>query len=334
MATIKIRNIVNKVLNMETKRERRYYYDEQKGWYIDYGEYIEVPQTLCKYYALSDNSVDALTNLYVYATHPNQLNDPFDCDVDLIQMDNTDDIRILLGNNPSLYAQFIDMCGGNEDTLKSIAPELFKVVFYRKCGVLSLCKSCESKQMWALYANNNGFCVEFDHTSFPFKHSGPFLMDYRETLETKSTSRLGGVPQAALYQTNVKTSEWAYEQEWRILISNPEGLDMKSYGESIYNINLGDEHDRKFRYPLCAIKNIYLGINFLGEDSCTISNNAEWEIMYQTECHQSKILDFLASTHIPTKFAVKARLNALDFIPIVVIKLNQQKYRLIATPLQ
>lgn len=318
---------------MATKRERRYYYDAQNGWYIDYGEDIEIPPTLFKYYALSDNSVDALTNFYVYATHPNQLNDPFDCDVDLIQMDSTDEIRILLGN-PSIYAQFLDMCGGDESTLKGIAPKLFKVVFYRKCGILSLCKSCNSKQMWSLYANNNGFCVEFDHTSFPFKHSGPFLMDYRETLETKSTSLLGGVPVAALYQTNVKTSEWAYEQEWRILISNPEGLDMKSYGESIYNFNFGDEHDRKFRYPLCAIKNIYLGINFLGEDSCVISHNTEWEVMYQEECHQSKILDFLASTHIPTKLAVKAGLNVLNFISVVVVKLNQQKYRLIATPQQ
>lgn len=315
---------------METKRERRYYYDEQKGWYIDYGEEISIPATLFKYYALSDNSVDALTNLYVYATHPNQLNDPFDCDADLIQMDRLEDVKKLLDN---LYEVYLNMYGNNVNALMSASSQLFRVAFYRKCGILSLCQSCRSEQMWALYANNNGFCVEFDHTSFPFKHSGPFWMDYRETLDTKSTSLLGGVPQAALYQTNVKTSEWAYEQEWRVLISNPEGLDMKSYGKSIYNFNFGDEHDRKFRYPLCAIKNIYLGINFLGEDSCTISNNAEWEVMYQTECHQSKILDFLASTHIPTKFAVKAGLNVLDFIPVIVIKLNQQKYRLIATHL-
>lgn len=311
---------------METKKERKYYYDEQKGWYIDYGEDIEVPQTLCKYYALSDNSVDALTNLYVYATHPNQLNDPFDCDVDLIQMDRLEDVQKLLGN---LYDVYLNMYGGDVNALMSASAQLFRVVLYRKCGILSLCQSYNSKQMWSLYTNNNGFCIEFDHKSFPFKHYGPFLIDYRETLETKCTSRLGGIPQAALYQTNVKTSEWTYEQEWRILISNPNEADMKSYGESIYNFNFGNEHDRKFRYPLHSIRSIYLGIHFFGEDIYTISDNTEWEVMYQTECYQSKILDFLVNTNIPTKWALKTGLGIMEFISIQVLKLNHNSYRLI-----
>lgn len=183
--------------------------------------------------------------------------------------------------------------------------------------------------MWSLYANNNGFCIEFDYTSFPFKHYGPFSVDYRETLETKYTSQFGGVPQAALYQTNVKTLEWAYEQEWRILISNPNEVDMKSYGESIYNFNFGNEHNRKFRCPLHTIKSIYLGFSFFGENIDTILDNTEWEVMYQTECYQSKILDFLVNTNIPTKWALKTGLGIMEFISIQVLKLNHNSYRLI-----
>ena len=42
------------------------------------------PESLFKYYALSKNSVDALTNHYLFSAHPMRLNDKYDCDGDLI----------------------------------------------------------------------------------------------------------------------------------------------------------------------------------------------------------------------------------------------------------
>lgn len=307
--------------------KRIYKYDGIKGWSIDYGEDIQMPQTLFKYYALSDNSVDALTNLYVYATHPNQLNDPFDCDADLIAMDEEKDIRILLSDS-AIFDSFLNMCGGDIEALKSISPKLFKAIMYRKCGIFSLCSSVDNKHMWSIYANNNGFCIEFDYHLFPFKYSGPFFMNYVNSLESKATSQLG-VPGAALYQTNTKTSDWSNEKEWRLMIHNPEGSDMRSYGEGIYCCNFGDEHDRKFRYPINAIKCLYLGINFMGEQCIEISQDQEWEVSFSKDTYQGKILDFLTRTLLPTKLARKTGLDKLEFIPIQVIHLNTQVYRIV-----
>ncbi len=51
-----------------------------------------------KYYALNKYSVDSLTHLYIYDTHPCQLNDPLDCAEHLIEFDDNETTRIMLGD--------------------------------------------------------------------------------------------------------------------------------------------------------------------------------------------------------------------------------------------
>ena len=53
-------------------------------------------ESFYKYYALNKTSVDALTHMYLYATHPCQLNDPLDCADDLIIFDDIESARIIL----------------------------------------------------------------------------------------------------------------------------------------------------------------------------------------------------------------------------------------------
>lgn len=43
-----------------------------------------IPDTMFKFYALNDFSLDALLNGYVYATHPSEFNDLYDCHEQLI----------------------------------------------------------------------------------------------------------------------------------------------------------------------------------------------------------------------------------------------------------
>ncbi|MBL7105352.1 MAG: hypothetical protein ISS18_13570 [Bacteroidales bacterium] len=54
------------------------------------------PEALLKYYSLDENSVDALINKYIYVPHPIQLNDPLDCNYQLIQFDDINSIIHLL----------------------------------------------------------------------------------------------------------------------------------------------------------------------------------------------------------------------------------------------
>ncbi|MGD9900907.1 MAG: hypothetical protein AB7T22_17410 [Calditrichaceae bacterium] len=50
---------------------------------------IVKPQTLFKYYSLNDYAVDGLYHSYLYATHPDQFNDLYDCFYDLVEADSS-----------------------------------------------------------------------------------------------------------------------------------------------------------------------------------------------------------------------------------------------------
>lgn len=75
-----------------------YLYDEIEGYNIVPEGVISPPSTFFKYYALTEYNVEALTNLYVYAAHPKQFNDPFDCNEKLITFDTWNDVQCLWGD--------------------------------------------------------------------------------------------------------------------------------------------------------------------------------------------------------------------------------------------
>jgi len=47
------------------------------------------PQVLYKYYSLSSNSFDATSKGYLYASHPFQFNDPYDCNKYIFDLSET-----------------------------------------------------------------------------------------------------------------------------------------------------------------------------------------------------------------------------------------------------
>ena len=70
-----------------------YDYKESEGYSVLPNKVVKQPKTFFKYCALNEYSVDALTNMYVYATHPNQYNDLFDCNELLIEFDSWDGVK-------------------------------------------------------------------------------------------------------------------------------------------------------------------------------------------------------------------------------------------------
>ena len=191
--------------------------------------------------------------------------------------------------------------------------------------------------MWSLYAQNTGFRLEFDVRRFPFAYKGPFPINYREKLPILRTSEWG-VPAAALVQTNVKYASWSYENEWRLLIYNAEGLDMKAYGPQSELYNLLDDHDRKYRYPLTALKSITLGCDFFRDAQLEYRLfvvGDEMNVMYPHECLQTQLLDFLVEVQkkYPLKvyLACKTKYGTLEDVPVVVIKLSKRTYHFVET---
>ncbi len=309
---------------------------EFEGWKYEHNiesGYNILPQPSCskpssffKYYALSQNSVDALTHLYIYATHPRQFNDPFDCNEKLVKYSSWNDIRHLCDNRSLLYQ--IQQLYPTEQEACKWAQSAHWLLLYKKMGLVSLTTKDDNYQMWAHYAQNNGFCLEFDIEKFPFLKHGPFPIHYVEAFpEPLSIGEYGG-HLTMLVQTNIKNIWWCKENEWRLLIPNPMGLDMKCFGNEheMKEYNFGDEHDRKFRYPLAALKSITLGPKFF--DQLYLSKISENEI--DIICHPDNslleyaVLFFLAKITEKNSLNVRmATLAAFDHFNFSTVQITQ-----------
>lgn len=313
------------------------------GWKYDYNqttgvfevlpnEKYQVPVTFFKYYALNKNSVDALTNMYVYASHPNQLNDPFDCDISFAKIENEGDIRVLLDE---LYEQVQSLYGEDNQGLRDFATEAFSTIQYKKWGVLSLTDSCENPIMWPRYANNNGFCLEWDIKQFTFMFSGPFPIHYVKEIEQVSSCNYD-IRELVLIQCNVKRDCWKYENEWRLMIYSPVGYDMKTFGKYADKYNHISDLERKFKYPLRALKSITLGIHFFKDllERQQIISLSPYEIhaCYQAECLETQVLDFMESVNglVNTRLMVKIGLES-DTKKVIITKVSQLTYRITET---
>ena len=289
------------------------------------------PSTFYKYYALNDYSVDAITNLYIYATHPNQFNDPMDCFDKLITFDTKQAVQSFW----DCYYEQICHDYPNYNKLLEQTQKGFHTELYRHVGLVSLTPNPANSQMWALYAQKNGFCVGFDISKFHFHHFGPFPInyiydwDYVEPFPISKGSRI-----AMLYQTNLKDSGWRFEKEWRLYIPNPEGLDMKSFGPFSERYNRLDDHDRKFRYPFEAIRSISFASEFFSPENRYNISDYEMEVRFEPSSLACKMLNFICEA---TRFRdielriANPQVNEISLIPITIFKLSDTSFRIIET---
>ena len=310
----------------------QYGYDKEDGYSILPNKKKGQPSSFFKYCSLSKNSVDALTNMYVYATHPNLFNDPFDCNEKLIAFETWEDVNQLLHpviKNSKEYFYCLEKA-------LHFCREAYQVILYRKLGLVSLATRPDNYQMWALYAENNGFCLEFDVNKFPFRHFGPFPMNYAVKIPGPvSISECGGEI-SMLIQSNVKNEWWKYEDEWRLYIPNPVGLDMKSFGNEYHmkKYNNGDEHDRKFRYSIEALKSVILGSKFFEKLTPIVISPFEIDVICSPDADSLEfiVLDFLAriteKLSLTIKWANLSDFSSYNFIPIGIIKYSDRRFRI------
>jgi len=225
-----------------------------------------VPKELSKYYALTPYSVDALTNNYVYASHPFQLSDPFDSFQRLINYDNLtqEDCTSFLCP-PYEKKEILKLYVENRKYLLYIVSESYWRILFSKIGIVSLTNSPLDIKMWTYYTYHTGFQVVFDVDKIPEKFKGPFPINYRNKFVSLDFNKLSPVL-SMIYQTNIKSSEWKNEREWRYIVFHPNmyapGIDVQK-----------DPHDRKFSYSKKAIKEIILGFRFF--DTNEIVNGSE-----------------------------------------------------------
>lgn len=280
-------------------------------------------QSFYKYYALNKYSVEALTHLYIYATHPCQLNDPLDCADKLIEFDDIESARKLSGD---IFSEIADSYDNDEKSILEFEKEAYRTYLYMKLGIFSLAESWNDISMWSAYTEHKGFCLEFDVFSFPFDFWGPFQVNYQEELKRESLKELT-LPIATLIQTNVKLKCWEHEKEWRLLLQGPEDYYMEPFGERAAQVKLDipDYRDRKLRYPMHCLKSICLGMKFFNGAHVVISDYED-EIVASNKL-QNEVLSFLATAQIPTYVMDNMGLK-IGKRPIRIIKIRKNAYRI------
>lgn len=121
-------------------------------------------------------------------------------------------------------------------------------------GVLCLTERCDNLLMWAHYAKSHaGFVIGFDRKNVFFnpknENQAPIrsLVKIKYQEERPSVSSVGFKMHELFY---IKSKDWAYEEEWRLVIGLP-------------------RNDEKFKgienVPCSAIKSIILGVRSCDE---------------------------------------------------------------------
>jgi len=229
------------------------------------------------------------------------------------------------------YEKFLGIYGSC-GALKCATSEIYKILLYRRLGCFSMTTNNKNILLWNCYTANKGFCVEFAVEKFPFRYSGPFPMHYTNLLNPVFVDCL---QTATLLQTNLKTKDWEYEDEWRLLIHSPSGLDFNCWDKDCScenSYNFGGEHNRKMRYPMDSIKSVTLGEWFFRGPNirCYPITLEETEIVFlnKKEPMQCQVLDFLKDKKLAV-YKIKNNLGVLEVQPVEIVKLQNRVYRII-----
>ena len=293
-----------------------YCFDEDSQSYDILPHKENGPKTFFKYYPLSENSVSALTELYIYATHPFLFNDPFDCNKEIVCIKNDSDMQSLWGE---LYNDFKSLCNNSKDLMMNYSKEALRTILYKRLGIVSLTEDCKNKIMWYL---------------FGFKHKGPFPINYTDDIIPFDISKYGGNI-SMLIQTNIKNTCWKYEKEWRLLVYGPDDRYMKTFGPRAEQFNMPDDHDRKFHYSIYALKSVRLGLNFFYQNELYIISPNEYEIIYDDiNTLDYKVINFLSNpqmSHINVYILQKdgININEIKEKPVKIVKVSNHTFRII-----
>lgn len=284
-------------------------------------EKLVVPDTQYKYYSLADHNIDALIHGYIYASHPFELNDYFDCCTELISYDNPNEIRKIFRSDTEGFNEYMRESQQSRDAQKVFSIAHWHLT-YSKRGIVSLTPHKDNSLMWAHYAHNEGFVIGFDYRKFPFSFIGPFPIQYIDSFNAISLYEMP-IEIAELIQPTVKSKDWEYEEEWRIL---PLDQNPPMLISGIINANIYGGHERKFNYPIDAVKSITLGHRFFRiEEMQTISDN-ELKILIKPNCNdkRTKVLNYLSCYHFDTRIAYAESFQIKE-IPVVISR-NEDCY--------
>lgn len=288
----------------------------------------QLPETLFKYYELNEYSLESLENHEIYASHPNQLNDPFDTVSDLVSFDHVESIGTILSESikeePVIRERFIE----EPLSLGNLAEQSHTIQLYSKLGIFCLTEDPNNMLMWAYYTNHQGFCVEYDYSSFSFPFHGPFQMKYQEKFQILSIRN--GAHVCMLYQSNIKSIEWSHEKEWRILPEKRGGT-LESKGYDFLKDQKGVV-PRTFPLENKPVKRIILGLNFFDtKNEMTRSDDSTMLLELKTNVDKkNRLLDHIIEGDVPVSYSLKKPLMfGLYHVNVKITRFDELKLKMV-----
>lgn len=183
---------------------------------------------LFKYFPLNLYSIDGLIRSYFHLANPGSFNDPFDCNVNLVE-----DI-------------------GDLQKMETVKRNNFKNI-----GVCSFSETIDNHLMWAHYTNNyNGFALEFGGENIDVKLKREEIKRFTLTrvIYPENPVKISkDYSFASHYLLTTKFKYWYYEKEWRIITElNSDDREMEYYPKSIKGIYIGHKipDENKSAYKL------------------------------------------------------------------------------------
>lgn len=171
------------------------------------------PEKLYKFYTLSSYSLDALFRHYFYLANPETFNDPFDCNIHLLEGVE------------------------GEEILQSLKRNNFKNV-----GVCCLCETLDNHLMWAHYANNyDGFVIEFKEIQVDISKQDYKQFALSPVIYPKQPPRVPiNKSYSHQYLFTTKFNHWEYENEWRIVADlNTDSREMQFVPNTVTGLYIG-----------------------------------------------------------------------------------------------
>jgi hypothetical protein len=302
---------------------------------IDYPTPKETPEFLIKYYCLNHNNINAVTSNYLFSSHPDQLNDKYDCSGDLIDFSGLQKEFIMqkLVVEVKKYAvqEFNEIWDSEYRwiLLKNIA-EFERTRLFMKFGIISFSTKENDILLWSYYSQNSGFAIKLKTELLPQGFIGPFYINYSPDL-AKIEYTNTNPPLCIHYQTNIKQDIWQHENEWRFITFNPEGHYHPDFGKK-------DIDSRKSYYNKDSISEIILGYNFFTFQE--INRQSEFDLItlrpskgigLNAKKLRRKLLSYIVENHIScSRMIRKTQEYDLFNEPVTIEQISCNKFKIIS----
>ena len=279
----------------------------------------EKPDSLYKIYALNEYNIEALKNNHIYASHPRDLNDPFDCYNNLVSFDklSLEEVKSFIGDDPQIFKESIEsLYIHNKPKLIAAVQTVFWEVIYSKLGIFSMSEIANNIQMWAYYCNQKGFQLKFNTSLFQNHFRGPFQVNYITNPEVIYPN--GDLFLSLLYQTNIKDLNWSHEKEWRYLVTGKTNMTIP---DPILQLKQKEQQSRLFKYPLEAIQEVALGYYFFKNEEFVTAINL-YDVLYKID-NENDYLKIELLNYLVSHPEIETRICDINIAPVFEMKLEK-----------